>query len=267
MLRTVLILGTLILIMACGHTTPKMKAAKRKAHLYYVHGTNELLRKEYKDALKNLKEAARLDDKDSKIHNNLGMAYFFRGANDLAITHLKKAVKLDPKNADAMNNLASLYFRNGQNIDAEKLYLRILKDLTYKTQYRTYYNLALIAYKQRNYKRAMSYLDKSLKELPEYCPAHYQKGLYFTHKFRYDKALLSFNEAIKGQCYESPAAHYYIGKTLIDLQRYEEAQRKFLEIIEKFPTSPYNQLSSKKMSELSRSNKVLKKMNTKSATF
>ena len=69
----------------------KKNTIKKKADLHYSHGTNALMNKEYTKALQHLGKALELRNNDSKIHNNIGMTYYFKKKFTLAAKHLKKA--------------------------------------------------------------------------------------------------------------------------------------------------------------------------------
>ncbi|MEM0992919.1 MAG: alkaline phosphatase family protein [Bacteroidota bacterium] len=68
-----------------------------------------------------------------------------------------------------------------------------------------------------------------LKELeinPEEVSAHYTLGLICYRQTRYEEALDSFMDTV-GLFFYNPAAHFYIGETLVALQEYEKAIEAF----------------------------------------
>jgi Flp pilus assembly protein TadD len=113
-------------------------------YLEYTHG-------EYKEAVKYLKQAARLAPNDSRIWNNLGLAQaelgkfddayksfaratgeFYgrlnvaarlerQGATDKAIKQLEKALALQPNSNEVLGRLAALYDRSGRPEEAQKV--------------------------------------------------------------------------------------------------------------------------------------------------
>ena len=116
---------------------------EKKADVYYGQGTTELVNKNYQQALVYLLKAKDLNPKDTKIRNNLGMSYYFREQIGLAEEQLKKAVDLDDKNSDARMNLGSLYLAKKNYKEARVQFEKVAEDLTYQTQYRNYFNLAI----------------------------------------------------------------------------------------------------------------------------
>jgi Tfp pilus assembly protein PilF len=232
----------------------KKNTIKKKADLHYSHGTNALMNKEYTKALQHLGKALELRNNDSKIHNNIGMTYYFKKKFTLAAKHLKKAIDLDKKNSDAKTNLGSLYLHKGQLEEAKKIYNQVLKDLVYEHQYRTYYNLALIGLKKKNYNESLELLELSIKEKEDYCPAHYQKGSIFKLKRSYHKAYKSYQQASKGVCYNNPAPIYQQAKMLILLKKHPLAKLKLRDIMTRFNNTNYAELAAVQLKKLNARN-------------
>ncbi|MCY4524401.1 MAG: hypothetical protein OXB84_06655, partial [Halobacteriovoraceae bacterium] len=85
----------LLVLTGCGSVATKKKSlSEQKADLFYSHGTQKLVAKEYTEALDYLIKANAISPWDSRINNNLGMAYFFKKKNNKAMTHLKKALEI-----------------------------------------------------------------------------------------------------------------------------------------------------------------------------
>lgn len=226
--------------------TPEQK----KADLYYDYGTTSLSNGDYTKALTNLKKAIEIIDDDSRYHNNLGMAYYFKKDVNSAIKHLKIAIDLDEKNSDAKNNLASIYFYQGKFNQSQALYEQVTKDLEYTKQYRVYYNLGLLELKRGKKNKAISLFQKSIAENKSYCPAHYQLGLISFEGHNYHQAANSFENASLGNCADNPLPHYKQAESLINLGEYGDALVKLEEILEKFPKSKEAVLATRKIKTL-----------------
>lgn len=223
----------------------------RQANLYFGAGTQSLMDKQYTEALKNLLQANALDPENSEILNNLGMAYYFKGEQELAVRTLKNALEIDENNSDAKVNLASIYFKDGRIADAEKIYKQVLKDLTYDKQARTLFNLGLIELQgHKDNVAAENYFKKSIKEDDNYCPSYHHLALVQFNRRQFNSALKNFKEASMGTCNDSPAPHYYQALTLIELRRYDEARLKLDDIDARFKKSPFAQKARQKAHEL-----------------
>jgi Tfp pilus assembly protein PilF len=223
------------LLVSCASKQEKIK--RKQSELHFGAGTQALINRDYNSALTNLMKANELHPGQADVLVNLAMAYYFKGHKDLAIRSLNEALKIDSKNSDALVNLASLYYEQNKISESEKLYKRVLEDLTYDKQARTYFNLALIeSEKKKNFSSAEKYLLLSIKENANYCPAHLKLGLLQLQQRKLEPSLKSLKEAASGICYDGPAPHFYQGLVLEKLGRFGEARMKFEEVVNRFPS-------------------------------
>jgi Tfp pilus assembly protein PilF len=246
------------LLVSCATRPPgefvQKTPLEKKAELYYDYGTNALVEKNYTKALTNLKQAVSLIETDSRFHNNLGMAYYFKGDQSSATKHLQRSLELDEKNSDARNNLASIYFNQGKLKEAKDLYLGILKNLEYTKQYRTNYNLGLIEQRLGNEEKAILYFNQSVKERLGYCPAHLQLGNIAFKKHYYQQAANAYEKATLGSCANNPSLHLREGTALLELREYGKGLLKLQEIKKRFPQSKEAILAERKIKMLKVSN-------------
>jgi len=250
-MKYVSIIIVLFTLVSCASTEMKDKSPdERKADLYYNHGTQALLSKDYTTALNHLQKAVALTPKDTKVQNNLGMAYYFKGEINTAIKHLLEAIDLDEKNSDARVNLAGIYYAQGRMDLALTQYEIVTKDLIYPFQFRTYYNMAIINERQGKISQARDLLAKSINENKGYCPAYFLLGKMNEKAMDLNSALASYQDATKGQCYEEPAPHFSQAKILIQLGRYSEAQEKLELVMEKFSRTSYFAMASQELAKL-----------------
>lgn len=251
MKQIIFIISFLVLCISCASNEPKdLTPEEKKGELYYELGTSDLIKKNYLSALTNLLKARDFSPKDSKIRNNLGMAYYFKGQHELAETELGEAIALDKKNSDAKINLGTIYFEKKKNKEARRLYAEVLTQLTFENQFRTYYNIALIDLAEGDRRGAFENLTKSLKEKEDYCAAHFKLGELYSEEYKFKDALASFRQAGKGTCVSEPAPVYQQAVTLANLDRNEEAKKKFQEVIAKFSTTQYKAMAVSQMKQL-----------------
>ena len=243
----------LLLATACASSSRETQTKdQKKAEVYYNQGTKSLVEKNYTGAIRNLLEAYKLQPEDTRIRNNLGMAYFFKNKPRLAIGHLKKSIEIDPKNTQAILNLATVYMETGKYDLAEKNFKVVLDDLTFEQQFRTYYNLGVLSLKQRNARQAQNFFRQAVAENDSYCPAHFQLGQIYYRGARYEDALSSFKSASKGVCYENPEPIYYSALTHIKLDQVASAKAKLEDIIGRFQGSPIAKSAQKQLRNLNR---------------
>ncbi len=244
----------LLALVSCASNDLRDKSPEeRKADLYYNHGTQALLAKDYTTALNHLQKAVAITPDDTKVLNNLGMAYYFKGEVSTALKFLNDAIDKDEKNSDARVNLAGIYYAQGRTQLALEQYQIVTKDLIYPYQFRTYYNMAIIKEKQGKVQEARQLLAKSIDENKGYCPAYYLTGQMNEKAQDLKSALTSYQDATKGQCYEEPAPHFSQAKVLMKLGRYAEAQEKLEMVMEKFSRTPYFPMASQELAKLKKS--------------
>lgn len=240
-----------VVLTACASKSSKEKSpAEKKAMIYYTEGTRQLVDQKYTKALKNLLEANRLLPNNTKICNNLGMAYYLKGNKERAIRYIQNAIQVDAKNTDARINLATIYMNQGRLQLAENQYKVILEDLVYEGQFKTYYNLGVLSKKRARTQEAIKYFKKSLDINEGYCPAHYELGKIAMSAGAYPKAYQYFKDAGMGVCYNNPEPFYMQAMALIKLGRFEQAQNKLESIMGRFDKGRFAILARKKLSML-----------------
>lgn len=241
MVKHLLLILMLSAFYGCAtHSDQELKVkdpTQKKAELYYDYGTSALVNKDYTKALINLKKAIELIDDNSHFHNNLGMAYYFKGDSSQAIKHLEKSIDLDEKNSDAKINLASIYFNQGKLSKARELYLKVSKDLVYGKQFRTYYNLGLIYLQEKRVNKAIAMFKKSIAENKSYCPAHFKLGEIAIENHNYFQSANHFENAYSGTCNKNPTPYFKEALSYYHLGEYGKALVKFEIIEKKFPES------------------------------
>jgi type IV pilus assembly protein PilF len=235
-------------VSACS--SQKKSQAQNKADIYYEYGTQYLLAEDYVQALENLLKAFEIRPNDSKILNNLGMAYYFRGDKSTAFSILEKAVNLDEKNIDAVNNLASMYYTNKDYENARKYYQIAEKDLTYNARFRVLYNLGLIELQTKNFQTAEVFFQRALTEKEDYCPAHFELGQIYFHQKDFDQAEEAFRQAGLGECIKSPAPIFYRAKSLWMIGRLKDAFILYEKIKTEYPKSEFASEAQKQSEQL-----------------
>ncbi len=98
---------------------------------YYELGSIYLEKKMFAQAIVMLKKAIKLGDAEtpemSPVYNALGYAYFGQEQYDLAIRQYKEAIKLEPEYVMAMNNLGHAYEQKKLTSQALDIYEQALE--------------------------------------------------------------------------------------------------------------------------------------------
>ncbi|WP_372651303.1 tetratricopeptide repeat protein [Halobacteriovorax sp.] len=249
--KILIVLLTLITLTSCATRNKLSKSPEqKKSELFYSHGTSKLLQKDYREALKYLKQAYEIKQDDTKILNNLAMSYYFLGQTKTAFKFLNESLDIDKNNSDALNNLGSLYYKNKEYDKSLKSYQSVLKNLTYQHQYRTHYNIGLIYLIKKNTVKAKENFLMANTQNQDYCPASYELGKIYLGEYQYNSALKWFKEASKGKCYENPEPTYMQAVTYLQLEDFAQAKAKFQEVIERFSSTRYSTLAHLKLKKI-----------------
>lgn len=247
----------IFVIVSCStQTTGKRTLDQKKAELYYNQGTKHLVGKKYSKALSSLLKAYKLNSKDTKVISNLAMSYYFKGRLDLAKLYLEKALDQDPKSSDARNNLASILFHRKEYSESEKHYKIILEDLIYEQQYRTHYNLGLVYLKQGRRIEAIKSIKLAASLKMDYCAANHKLGMMYRETSHYTEALKWLKKGMMGTCINEPEIQYQVALTLVDLNKFEQAEQAFRNINERFASTRYSTLATLKLREVYRNTQV-----------
>lgn len=258
-LRSIALMSLVFILTSCASKEKELTPKEKRANLYYNQGTRELVAKDYTLALQKLLRANQLKPNDSRICNNLGMTYYFKKDKASAIRFLNKAVKIDPENADAKLNLATIYMKENNYDKAEKIYRKLLEDLTYLGHNRTYYNLALISLKKENTTQAIKYLNKATEINPNYCPAFYKLAEIAKKRRNYKKALDYYKDSSMGTCYDNIKPHMSQVDMMVQLKDYDSARIKLDEMLEKFALTEHESLVKLKIDEVNNKRRMFER--------
>lgn len=108
----------------------KLTKEKGTAQEYYELGSIYLDKKIYAQAIALFQKALKADDlpepESAPIYNALGFSYFAQEQYDLAIRQYKEALKVDPNYVTALNNLGHAYERKQLTAPALEAYDQVL---------------------------------------------------------------------------------------------------------------------------------------------
>lgn len=109
----------------------KLKKEQGTSQEYYELGSLFLQKKLFVQSIslfeKALKDKEVEPENQALIYNALGYAYFAQEQYDIAIRQYKEALKLNPEYVIALNNLGSAYEKKKLNVQALEIYQEALK--------------------------------------------------------------------------------------------------------------------------------------------
>lgn len=114
-----------------GKLENRLAKEKGTAQEYYELGSLYLDKRIYAQAIALFQKALKAEDvpeqESALIYNALGFAYFAQEQYDLAIRQYKEALKIDPTYVTALNNLGHAYERKQLTMPALEAYEQVLK--------------------------------------------------------------------------------------------------------------------------------------------
>lgn len=237
MLR-ILLLFTLILwvgISACSSGDVR----KEQAQLYLKNGTSHMSKGHYRQSLKSLLEAYRLDSEDPRILNNLGLAYYLLKNYDKALSFVGQALESRPQYSDARNNYGRILIAMGE-YDQAIIHLKtVKKDLTYPTPEKALANLGLAYLNKKRFKTALKTFRMSIKTNNKYCPGHNYYGRTLLELKKYPQAINSFEKALALCRNHYDEAHYYNAIAHLRSGQREKGLARLEEVVRLYPQSDF----------------------------
>ncbi len=203
------------------------KSKRANAERYYAQGLGFLSRDEWTKAIPYFEKAVEADDDYAEAWYQAGFCYGMLSRHNDALRATKQAIKLRPDWTEAYMNLGASYYAMGQYNDAKDAYDKAVK----LDQYNADAHFALgLTYSKLNktdleilaYKRAISFR-------PDHATAYERMGLAYFKQKRFTEALSAFEmlKNLKGEA----KTYNYLGETLIELNRFEEAKESLQQAI------------------------------------
>ena len=133
---------------------------------------------EYREALKELQAAEKLNPEDPKIHYLLGVTYFTGfGRTEEAEAHLKRTLALEEDQElipQAENLMAAVLIEAGRPQEAVPLLESARKNLLYRTPHYAEKNLGLAYFRLGQPEKSILHFTNALKQNPNLCGAYSQ---------------------------------------------------------------------------------------------
>ncbi len=200
-------------------------------HLNANQNLGEVLRKQdrYAEAIEAYRRVLEIDDGYVKGHGALGIALYDSGRYADAITSLGKALELEP--GPSTSELALYAGRAAlrlDRIDEALRYLRRARELRPRDPV-TLVTLGEALVKAERNTEAMALYREALRIDPDFVSAHAGLGAALFNLERYDEALESLTPALRQETDPGTlaTAHYLAARTLVELDRKDEAAAQF----------------------------------------
>ncbi len=146
-------------------------------------------------ALKEFKEAAKLEPDEAQFHGNLGLVYYHEGSYSKAIEEYRRALKIDPSYGMGFASLSYIYGAMGRLQNA----LQCMEEAArIKPHYADlHYNLALLYSDRERYEEAASELKEALRINPNYLFARVNLGVLYEEQKRWKEAKREYRKILR----------------------------------------------------------------------
>lgn len=222
-------------LVSCSLLSKKEK--QKTAELHQQMGVSYIQQQNYPLALGELLKAQSLDPRNPVIQSNIGLNYFLMKKYKRSIKHFQKAIRFSSKYTEARNNLARVYIEVGKYSEAKKHLLIARKDLTYPNPEKIWINLGLIEFNLHKYEKAKKYFLNSIEVKKRNCLSNYMYGraLYALKKYTLSSSAL--DKAIDFCQSSLPESYYYSALSYYRNGYSKKAQKRFRQVLERFPES------------------------------
>jgi len=203
------------------------KSKRSNAERYYTQGLGFLSRDEWTKAVPYFEKAIEADDDYAEAWYQAGFCYGMLNRHNDALRATKQAIKLRPDWAEAYMNLGASYYALSQYKDAAEAYKQALKIDQYNAD--AQFSLGLTYNKLNRTDEEILAYKRTISMRPDHANAYERMGLAYFKQKRFNEALSAFEmlRNLKGEA----KSYNYLGETLIELNRFEEAKETLQQAI------------------------------------
>lgn len=203
-LAGIVLLGVLLAPLGSGCVS--VKRQQRAAARVDV-GVSMLRAGDHPGAVTKLREAVKLDPRNWRAWDKLGLAYSAQGAPDEAEKAFEKATRLNPTGGEPHNNYGLFLLSQGRLEEAVEAFEVATSDLEYRRPALAMSNLGLALHQLGRHEEAVRQLDVAIERAPNLCQPRFHRGLA-ARALEQDEAALHDFEAVIGLCGEDALGAY-----------------------------------------------------------
>jgi Flp pilus assembly protein TadD len=188
---------------------------------------------QYDEAETEYAEAIRLEPGLADPHNNLALALAKHGDVPGAERHYAAALALDPDYPEAHNNFALLLASEGRDDDAEAQFRRALAA---KPAYvEAHSNLGYLLVRRGRTDEGMAHMMTAVRLAPDRAELHSNLGIALAAQGKHAEAIGEYAEALRLEP-SLAQPHFNMGTALLQLRRFTEAAAQYREALRIDPT-------------------------------
>lgn len=193
-----------------------------------------LIRGNYREAIKEIGEAEKINSSDPEIYNIKGIIYFSLKEYDQAEGYYNEAITLKPDFSEARYNLCGLYLTVDKPDQAIEQCSKAASDVLYGARDKALTSLGTAYFKKGDIEKAKEYYQKSLEINPAFVYTRNELGKLYLSTGKVSDAIEEFRKAVDGyDLYDE--AHYNLALAYLKLARIEDACKSFKRVVEISP--------------------------------
>jgi type IV pilus biogenesis/stability protein PilW len=227
MRRPAMFCASLALLAGCATAPPPAVDPKAEASARMQMGISHLRQNNIPMAMRELKEASRLDPGNAEIDLGFGFAYQARGEHAEAERHFREAIRKRPSYPEAHNGLGTALGFQGKGAEALKEFEIAAKDVYYLTPEMAWFNMGEEYRRARDFRKAEEMYGKALAANDRFLDAHLARAQARAEDRRLPEAAAGLEEALSRH---SPfvQGQFELGRIYMRMGRYEDARKMFL---------------------------------------
>ena len=180
------------------------------------------------EAIRNLREAIRINPRYVKAYINLGVALAQQGKLQDAIRPMQQALQIDPQSALAHCNLGVIFDRLGNNQQAMAHFAQVLKINPQSVEAHTSLGVGLL--REGKTEQAMAHFHEALQIDPRCAEAYNDQGGVWYQQKKFDDAIVCFQQAVEIAPQRADMRHN-LATALLRQGRFPEALRQWREVL------------------------------------
>jgi type IV pilus assembly protein PilF len=221
----------------CAHLASSEKD-KEKANIFLQLASDQFAQKEYNKAIESTLEALKFNPKLWAAYNHLGIIFMETKRYQKAEENFKKAITMQPNFSEAENNYGVFLNRMDRYSEAIPHFEKALQNEAYMTPENALTNLGYAYFKLGKNAKAKAYHQKALDIIPEFCLANKNMGDIYAKEKNFKMAANYFEKSTT-TCPLYEESQYKLGLVLMKLGKKSVAKNKFEQLIQKHKSGPY----------------------------
>jgi Tfp pilus assembly protein PilF len=202
-------------------------------------------------ALEEFERAVDADSKNPYFRKGLGQAYAARQDWKNAIKQFREALELNPYYVDVRNDLGSALILSGKPEEGKKEFLTAYADATNPTPEVSARNLGQAYLNEKNYPEAISWFRTAVGRAPSYPDPYLGLAEALVATDRLEEAVILLESGIEAAP-EAPGLLLAVGQAYFRAGRFAEARTSLEEAMRKDPSGPVGQAAALRLQSMPR---------------